>query len=156
MYREQSVEVTTDEVHCYFPEWADRPASAGTASESEYNSYMAGGYAEEFGYRSSTGGPPGLAILAGDPEGSRLWRVQIGGLHPGYPECARPLDRGAEGELPPPQRERLSQPRQDLWDKAEVRFTAVRVRRDHPAGAGSLDSWRRAWRMFRRALSGRI
>ena len=40
-----------NEVHRYFPEWADRPASTGPLLESDHNSYLAGGYSEEFGYR---------------------------------------------------------------------------------------------------------
>lgn len=83
----------TEEVHYYFPEWADRPASMGLLLESVHNSYLAGGYSEEFGYQvrsdHATAHPP----LRGNPEDDRLWRVQIGGLHPGYPECPHPHDR---------------------------------------------------------------
>jgi hypothetical protein len=79
--------------HRYFPEWADRPARKGVPRESDRNSYMAGGYAEEFGYRTQPGLPAPAPPLAGDPERSRQWRAQIGALHPGYPECAKPLDR---------------------------------------------------------------
>jgi hypothetical protein len=80
-------------IRSYFPEWANRPAQDGTPRESDHNSYMAGGYAEEFGYDPQQGDPPALPPLAGDPERSQLWCVQIGGLHPGYPECPRPVDR---------------------------------------------------------------
>ena len=82
MYVEEDVEFTTGEQHSYFPEWADRPASTGSASVSDRNSYMAGGYAEEFGYCSGSRSPTAFAILKGDPEQSSLWRVQIGGVHP--------------------------------------------------------------------------
>jgi hypothetical protein len=82
-------------IRSYFPEWANRPAQDGTPLESDHNSYMAGGYAEEFGYDPQQGEPPALPPLDGDPEQSQLWCVQIGGLHPGYPECPRPVDRDA-------------------------------------------------------------
>lgn len=83
-----------NENHRYFPEWADRPGLAGPLVEADHNSYLAGGYSEEFGYRVSIDRPPVFSPLEGDPDGSRLWYVHITGLHPGYPECARPDDRG--------------------------------------------------------------
>lgn len=82
-----------NENHRYFPEWADRPEISGPPVESDHNSYLAGGYSEEFGYRVSVDQPPVFSPLEGDPDGSRLWYVQVTGLHPGYPECARPDDR---------------------------------------------------------------
>ena len=92
----------TSGVHCYFPEWADRPVEQGTPRESDRNSYLAGGYAEEFGYGTQPGQPPAAPALQGDPEQSRQWRVQIGGLHPGYPECPRPIERGVMRALDAP------------------------------------------------------
>jgi len=86
-----------DESRCYFPEWADRPPAATRLHEADHNSYLAGGYAEEFGYHIRRERPPILPALIGDPERSREWRVQADGLHPGYPECPRPADRGAGG-----------------------------------------------------------
>jgi hypothetical protein len=83
------------EVRYYFPEWAERPAGQGPPLESANNSYLAGGYAEEFGYAIQLGSPPAPTNIAGDPERSSQWLVQIAGLHPGYPECPRPLDRCA-------------------------------------------------------------
>lgn len=82
-----------NENHRYFPEWADRPAISGAPVEADHNSYLAGGYSEEFGYRVSVDQPPVFAPIEGDPDSSRLRYVQITGLHPGYPECARPDDR---------------------------------------------------------------
>ena len=82
-----------NEDHSYFPEWADRPGIPGPPVESDHNSYLAGGYSEEFGYRVSAERPPVFAPLEGDPDGSRFWYVQVTGLHPGYPECGRPVDR---------------------------------------------------------------
>ena len=82
------------ENHCFFPEWADRPPSTEPLHEADRNSYLAAGYAEEFGHGvqqtiSAAHVPPA--------EEDREWRVQIGGLHPGYPECPRPRDRGLRG-----------------------------------------------------------
>lgn len=82
-----------NENHCYFPEWADRPGISGPPVEADHNSYLAGGYSEEFGYRASLDQPPVFLPLEGDPDSDRLWYVQVAGLHPGYPECARPDDR---------------------------------------------------------------
>ena len=80
-------------MHRYFPEWADRPSGPDAQHESDRNSYLAGGYADEFGYGAYPGDLPAIAPLAGDPENSRWWREQIGALHPGYPQCPKPLDR---------------------------------------------------------------
>jgi hypothetical protein len=81
------------ETHRYFPEWADRPIGPETQHEADRNSYLAGGYADEFGYGTPTGQPPAITPLDGDPERSRLWAEQIGALHPGYPQCPKPGDR---------------------------------------------------------------
>jgi hypothetical protein len=81
------------EVHRWFPEWANRPAWDGRPRESDRNSYLAGGYAEEFGYHVRPDAPLALAPFAGEPERSRQWRAQFGAVHPGYPECPRPVDR---------------------------------------------------------------
>jgi hypothetical protein len=78
-----------EEVHRFFPEWADRPPSPESPPEFDRNSYMAGGYSEEFGHR----GVPVDSPLAEEPERCPEWKVQAGGLHPGYPECPRPVDR---------------------------------------------------------------
>lgn len=89
-----------NELHRYFPEWADRPIGPDEQHESDRNSYLAGGYADEFGYGTAIGWPPAITPVDGDPEGGRLWREQIGALHPGYPECPKPLDRFAREPLP--------------------------------------------------------
>lgn len=85
-----------NEDHRYFPEWADRPEIQEPAVEADHNSYLAGGYSEEFGYHVSVDRPPVFAPLEEDPDGSRLWYVQITGFHPGYPECGRPDDRDGQ------------------------------------------------------------
>lgn len=82
-----------NEDHRYFPEWADRPGLRGPLVEADHNSYLAGGYSEEFGYHLSADRPLVFAPLDEDPDSSRFWYVQITGLHPGYPECGRPEDR---------------------------------------------------------------
>ncbi|HWG77674.1 MAG TPA: hypothetical protein VN660_12900 [Steroidobacteraceae bacterium] len=87
------------EVHCYFPEWADRSDSAGQMHEADRNSYLAGGYAEEFGYHSRPDNPPAFPPFRGDPEHSQEWSVQLGCLHPGYPECPQPIDRDNRGRV---------------------------------------------------------
>lgn len=84
---------SVSETHRYFPEWADRPIGPETQHEADRNSYLAGGYADEFGYGTPAGRPPAIAPLDGDPERSRLWGEQIGALHPGYPQCPKPADR---------------------------------------------------------------
>jgi hypothetical protein len=91
--RRRSSRSSRTEIHRYFPEWADRPVKDGVPWESDRNSYSAGGYAEEFGYSAQPGQPAPAKPLRGDPEASRQWRTQTGALHPGYPECSRPLDR---------------------------------------------------------------
>jgi hypothetical protein len=84
----QSIEWWASEIHRYFPEWAARPFRPGAPHESDRNSYLAGGYAEEFGHHVKTT----LATQSSDPEGSEEWRIQIGALHPGYPERGTPLE----------------------------------------------------------------
>ena len=66
------------ETHRYFPEWADRPIGPETQHEADRNSYLAGGYADEFGYGTHAGRPPAIAPLDGDPECSRLWASRSG------------------------------------------------------------------------------
>ncbi len=96
---ERRVTRLPDEVHRYFPEWADRPNSSDSLLEADHNSYLAGGYSEEFGYRVQPDRPPVFTLLLEDPERSRQWAFQIGCLHPGYPECPRPADRDAHDAL---------------------------------------------------------
>lgn len=84
---------SVSETHRYFPEWADRPMGPEAQLEADRNSYLAGGYADEFGYGTHPGRPPAIAPLEGDPERSPLWGEQIGALHPGYPQCSKPGDR---------------------------------------------------------------
>lgn len=115
-------------LHRYFPEWADRPSGPDAQHESDRNSYLAGGYADEFGYGADPGGPPAIAPLAGDPESSRLWREQIGALHPGYPQCPKPLDR-----FPPEAQREEHVTRQGRREpQPQLRFRVIPVRRNDP------------------------
>jgi hypothetical protein len=85
------------DMHRYFPEWADRQPRPGVYLEAGRNSYLAGGYAEEFGYGDERDCRVGACLVVADPERCCLWAAQIGGLHPGYPEWATPLERVAHG-----------------------------------------------------------
>lgn len=93
MYGETATDGPASDIHRYFPEWADRPTGPDAQHESDRNSYLAGGYADEFGYGAHAGLQPAIAPLDGEPEDSSLWREQIGALHPGYPQCPKPVDR---------------------------------------------------------------
>ena len=112
------------DIHRYFPEWADRPSGPDAQHESDRNSYLAGGYADEFGYGAYAGRPPAIAPLDGDPEDSRWWREQIGALHPGYPQCPKPLDR-YRSQTP---REALAAGRPPGAPHASVGFRVIQVR----------------------------
>jgi len=120
------------EIHRYFPEWADRPSGPDAQRESDRNSYLAGGYADEFGYGAYPGGRPAIAPLDGDPESSGLWREQVGALHPGYPQCPKPLDR-YQSDVP---RELLAAPppRADRYAGAAFRVIRVGPRSQKPLG----------------------
>jgi hypothetical protein len=152
------------EIHRYFPEWADRPVKDGLQRESDRNSYSAGGYAEEFGYAAQPGLPAPARPLNGDVECSKWWHFQIGALHPGYPECPRPLDRDSVGRAA----EASSSPKSIATQRApdslegakrtvELRgghscyFQVVRVERSHSvlAHAAFLGQLVLGWNSFR-------
>jgi hypothetical protein len=86
----------------YFPDWASRPVSYSPPQEADRNSYLAGGYAEEFGYQAESSSIGRLK--GGNPEDWAEWRTQSGALHPGYPECPCPLHLAPDG---PPLRESM-------------------------------------------------
>ncbi|MGH8229323.1 MAG: hypothetical protein ACREU3_15730, partial [Steroidobacteraceae bacterium] len=151
------------DTHRYFPEWADRPESSDRLLEADHNSYLAGGYSEEFGYRVRADFAPRLPLLLEDPERSEQWRVQCGGLHPGYPECPRPVDRegtaawtparGALDQEPAAQARQASQP---ATSGARARAGDAEVVSVDREGAGrsfallaSLHSLRMRWRIRR-------
>jgi hypothetical protein len=69
--------------------------------EADRNSYLAGGYAEEFGYLARPGVSRGVPVLDGEPpEESTEWRCEAGAMHPGYPITPYPLavDRDPTGD----------------------------------------------------------
>jgi hypothetical protein len=74
------------EQHRYFPDWTLRSLSSGPDFEADENSYLAGGYAEEFGYRARISWSPNVSELDGDvPESHREQRSRALPVHPGYP-----------------------------------------------------------------------
>lgn len=128
------------EIHRYFPEWADRPVMDGVLYESDRNSYSAGGYAEEFGYATQPGLPRPARQLVGDAERCRQWRIQIGALHPGYPECSKPLDRdlsrprgvaSADAQSVAPERMSVSRRETNETIEPSLGFRVIRVGQRH-------------------------
>lgn len=70
----------------YFPDWVPRLRETGEELEADHNSYLAGGYAEEFGYRAQPGASRGVPLIDGvPPEQTDEWRAQAFATHPGYP-----------------------------------------------------------------------
>lgn len=87
----------TDEERRYFPDWTRPLADAVEEIEADHNSYLAGGYAEEFGYRAQPGTSRGVRVLEGEaPEESPEWQTQAEATHPGYPIMPRPIAFEAE------------------------------------------------------------
>ncbi len=85
------------EQHRYFPDWTLRSLANGPEIEAEDNSYLAGGYAEEFGYRALISYSPDVSELDGDvPESFREQRAQASPVHPGYPLEAHPVTSDLE------------------------------------------------------------
>lgn len=129
-----------DEVHRYFPEWADRPDSGDSLLEADHNSYLACGYSEEFGYRVRPDRAPVSPLLFEDPEHNRQWAVQIGCLHPGYPECPRPAAResgdaiGGDGHSQRPCAGLGSQDRMSLPASRPISEALIRVVRVSRSG----------------------
>lgn len=76
----------------YFPDWTHRPLKSRPELEADHNSYLAGGYAEEFGYRAQPGYSRGVPVLDGEPaELCQEWRSEASSTHPGYPLRPKPL-----------------------------------------------------------------
>ena len=77
----------------YFPDWTARPLERRPELEADHNSYLAGGYAEEFGYRAAPGWSRGVPVLDGEsPEDCAEWQGQARATHPGYPIRPHPLE----------------------------------------------------------------
>lgn len=75
----------------YFPDWTHCAFANGKDVEADHNSYLAGGYAEEFGYMASDEWSRGVPVLDEPPDRSRKRRGQAQMTHPGYPLRAHPL-----------------------------------------------------------------
>lgn len=134
-----------NEERCYFPEWADRPPAGGSLHEVDCNSYLAGGYAEEFGHRAQ---PVPVPSAASPVDADGEWRVQAGCLHPGYPECPRPLDRVIPvdgGKVEPQGRPRLSQLKLPMREPATFRVILI----GHDEGSRPRHRAWSLWREFR-------
>ncbi|HEY8507121.1 MAG TPA: hypothetical protein VIL32_02125 [Steroidobacteraceae bacterium] len=70
----------------YFPDWVPRLSETREELEADHNSYLAGGYAEEFGYRAQPGATRGVPLIDGEPpEQTPEWHEQAFATHPGYP-----------------------------------------------------------------------
>jgi hypothetical protein len=81
----------------YFPDWSTRLTEVREEVEADHNSYLAGGYAEEFGYRAQPGSSRGVPLLDGElPEETMEWYAQAGVTHPGYPITPRPVSPDGE------------------------------------------------------------
>lgn len=82
-----------DEQRRYFPDWTARPLARRPELEADHNSYLAGGYAEEFGYRAQPECSRGVPVLDGEtPEECVEWQGQARATHPGYPIRPHPLE----------------------------------------------------------------
>jgi hypothetical protein len=81
-----------DEQRRYFPDWTIRPLERRPELEADHNSYLAGGYAEEFGYRAAPGYSRGVPVLDGEsPEECIECQGQARATHPGYPIRPHPF-----------------------------------------------------------------
>ncbi|HVY80471.1 MAG TPA: hypothetical protein VG994_05765 [Steroidobacteraceae bacterium] len=81
-----------DEPRSYFPDWTPHLPRAAEELEAAHNSYLAGGYAEEFGYIAQLGASRGVPVIDGEsPEQSVEWRFEARAMHPGYPIKPYPL-----------------------------------------------------------------
>lgn len=128
-----SSSTTPGGIHRYFPDWAHLPKGSEPLREADRNSYLAGGYADEFGYGMQDG-VAAMPPLDGDPESSSSCVEQVGALHPGYPRCPKPVDRIDT----PDARSLRPAPRPAQLHAAVVAFRAVAVRRQRRASLRDL------------------
>jgi len=77
----------------YFPDWTGGVVEVreGVEAVADHYSYLAGGYAEEFGYHPQPGSSRGEPVLDGEPPDT----------HPGYPLKPRPVALEAEQDGAP-------------------------------------------------------
>jgi hypothetical protein len=81
-----------DEQRRYFPDWIECLPASLPELEADHNSYLAGGYAEEFGYRAQLEYSRDVAVLDGpSPDLSSERFAQAQAIHPGYPLKPHPL-----------------------------------------------------------------
>ena len=86
MHLQSNAHERTDEYRRYFPDWTHRSLRVGEELEADHNSYLAGGYAEEFGYLAQAESSRGVPLIDGEsPDDYALRLVQRAGVHPGYP-----------------------------------------------------------------------
>lgn len=92
MHLQSSAHRRTDEYRRYFPDWTHRSLRVGEEIEADHNSYLAGGYAEEFGYLAQTDSSRGVPLLDGEsPDDFAVRLVERAAMHPGYPLRAYPV-----------------------------------------------------------------
>src|SRR5690554_5627766 len=76
----------------YFPDWTERPLRIGEELEADHNSYLAGGYVEEFGHLAHDEASRGITVIGGSPDDDAWRLVQWGAcVHPGYPLKPHPV-----------------------------------------------------------------
>ena len=76
----------------YFPDWTRHARPSSFELEADHNSYLAGGYAEEFGYRAQPGFSREVPVLVDEsPERCHERDRQAQATHPGCPLRAHPL-----------------------------------------------------------------
>lgn len=92
----------------YFPDWTRRVLEVHEELEADHNSYLAGGYAEEFGYCAQAGASRGVPLLDGEsPEDYAEWLAQTVAIHPGFPLRAYPVALPSHGARAPAERPRI-------------------------------------------------
>ena len=96
MYLQWNEYLRRDEYRRYFPDWTRRSLAVGEEVEADHNSYLAGGYAEEFGYLARPGcpvcayppaTPPPVPVNLEQSDADLVRRIATGD------------DRAAEGEF---------------------------------------------------------
>ena len=100
MHLQSNAHQRRDEYRRYFPDWTHRSLPIGNEVEADHNSYLAGGYAEEFGYPVQVQPSRGATLIDGaaaDDDALRL--IQWAGLHPGYPLRPHPISVDREKSL---------------------------------------------------------
>ena|SRR5688572_9600777 len=86
MHLQSNADRRTGEYRRYFPGWTHRSLRVGEELEADHNSYLAGGYAEEFGYLAQAESSRGVPLIDGEsPDDYAVRLVERAGMHPGYP-----------------------------------------------------------------------